>query len=119
MNKRIAKFLLAASVTGMLAAPAMAADNHSAGEVLDDTIITTKVKAALVQDPVTKAHQISVDTFKGTVKLSGFVDSVAARYPSGPMVWIYGAASISGAAACQPFSAVRDALHQACCAGDQ
>ena len=79
MNKRIAKFLLAASVTGMLAAPAMAADNHSAGEILDDTIITTKVKAALVGDPVTKAHQISVDTFKGTVKLSGFVDSVAAE----------------------------------------
>lgn len=79
MNKRLAKFLLAASVTSVLAAPAMAADNHSAGEVLDDTIITTKVKAALVQDPVTKAHQISVDTFKGTVKLSGFVDSVAAE----------------------------------------
>lgn len=79
MNKRIAKFLLAASMTGMLAAPAMAADDHTAGEVLDDTIITTKVKAALVRDPVTKAHQISVDTFKGTVKLSGFVDSAEAE----------------------------------------
>ena len=79
MNKRIAKFLLAASVTGLLAAPAVAADNHTAGQVLDDTVITTKVKAALVRDPVTKAHQISVDTFKGTVKLSGFVDSAEAE----------------------------------------
>ena len=79
MNKRIATFLLAASVTGVLAAPAMAADDHTAGEVLDDTIITTKVKAALVRDPVTKAHQVSVDTFKGTVKLSGFVDSTEAE----------------------------------------
>ena len=52
---------------------------HTAGEVLDDTLITTKVKAALVADPITKAHQISVDTYKGTVKLSGFVDTVAAK----------------------------------------
>lgn len=52
---------------------------HTAGEILDDTLITTKVKAALVADPVTKAHQISVDTYKGTVKLSGFVDTIAAK----------------------------------------
>ncbi|MGE0861475.1 MAG: BON domain-containing protein [Gammaproteobacteria bacterium] len=53
--------------------------HHSAGEVLDDTMVTTKVKAALVGDPLTKAHQISVDTYKGTVKLSGFVDTLAAK----------------------------------------
>jgi hyperosmotically inducible protein len=66
-------------MTGLLVAPLMAAEDHTAGQVLDDTVVTTKVKAALIRDPVTKAHQISVDTFKGTVKLSGFVDSAAAE----------------------------------------
>lgn len=48
------------------------------GEYVDDTIITTKVKAALVNDPTTKATEINVETFKGVVQLSGFVSSQAA-----------------------------------------
>src|SRR6202035_19516 len=40
-----------------------------------DTVITAKVKTALIQDPATKARQIEVDTFRGTVQLNGFVDS--------------------------------------------
>ena len=51
----------------------------NAGRVVDDSVITGKVKAALVADPVTKAHEISVETFKGVVQLSGFVDSSEAR----------------------------------------
>lgn len=51
----------------------------NAGRVVDDSVITGKVKAALVADSTTKAHQISVETFKGTVQLSGFVDDAAAR----------------------------------------
>ena len=51
----------------------------NAGRVVDDSVITGKVKAALVADPTTKAHQIEVETFKGTVQLSGFVDDAAAR----------------------------------------
>jgi osmotically-inducible protein OsmY len=51
----------------------------NAGRVVDDSVITTKVKAALVKDPTTKAHQISVTTFEGKVQLSGFVDSAEAR----------------------------------------
>jgi osmotically-inducible protein OsmY len=51
----------------------------NAGRVVDDSVITGKVKAALVADPTTKAHQISVETFKGEVQLSGFVDSNEAR----------------------------------------
>lgn len=70
---------LAAGVLSVLSVAACAADQHTAGEVLDDTVITTKVKAALIADPVTKAHQISVDTYKGKVKLSGFVDSAEAE----------------------------------------
>ena len=59
---------------------ACATDNHSAGEILDDTVVTTQVKSSLIADPVTKAHQISVVTYKGTVKLSGFVDSPEAEH---------------------------------------
>lgn len=53
----------------------------STGEYMDDSIITTKVKAAIFNDPVAKVFQVNVETFKGVVQLSGFVDSpeVAAR----------------------------------------
>jgi hyperosmotically inducible protein len=49
------------------------------GETIDDSVVTTKVKAALIGDPVTKARQISVETLHGVVQLSGFVDSAAER----------------------------------------
>ncbi|HEY5636680.1 MAG TPA: BON domain-containing protein [Burkholderiales bacterium] len=49
----------------------------STGELVDDTVITTKVKAALLNDPHTKVLQVSVETFRGTVQLSGFVESRA------------------------------------------
>jgi osmotically-inducible protein OsmY len=55
----------------------------NAGRVVDDSVITGKVKAALVADPTTKAHQIEVETFKGTVQLSGFVDDAEARRRAG------------------------------------
>ncbi|MES2741166.1 MAG: BON domain-containing protein [Pseudomonadota bacterium] len=45
------------------------------GEYVDDTVVTAKVKAALVADPELKATEINVETFKGTVQLSGFVSS--------------------------------------------
>jgi osmotically-inducible protein OsmY len=52
--------------------------SQTPGEVVDDGVVTAKVKAKLVDDPVTKAYQINVETFKGTVQLSGFVDSAEA-----------------------------------------
>jgi hyperosmotically inducible protein len=52
---------------------------RSAGQVMDDGVITTKVKAALIGDSRTKAHQIDVETREGIVQLGGFVDSAAAR----------------------------------------
>ena len=48
-------------------------------EAIDDGVVTAKVKAKLIEDPVTKAHQINVDTFKGVVQLSGFVETEQAR----------------------------------------
>jgi osmotically-inducible protein OsmY len=48
---------------------------ESSGEYVDDSTITTKVKAAIFNDPALKVFQINVETFKGEVQLSGFVDS--------------------------------------------
>ena len=45
------------------------------GEYIDDSVITTKVKAAILDDPSLKVFQVNVETFKGEVQLSGFVDS--------------------------------------------
>jgi osmotically-inducible protein OsmY len=47
------------------------------GEYVDDTVITTKVKAAILNEPTLKSAEINVETFKGTVQLSGFVSSRA------------------------------------------
>lgn len=47
------------------------------GEYIDDTVITTKVKAAILNEPGLKSAEINVETFKGTVQLSGFVSSQA------------------------------------------
>lgn len=48
---------------------------ESTGEYVDDSTVTAKVKAAFVEDAKLKSFQISVKTYKGTVQLSGFVDS--------------------------------------------
>jgi len=52
--------------------------HQSAGEYVDDSVITTKVKSKLAGDDFFKSFQISVESYKGTVQLSGFVDSQAA-----------------------------------------
>ena len=48
---------------------------ESTGEYVDDSIITTKVKSLIAKDDFLKSFQISVETYKGTVQLSGFVVS--------------------------------------------
>jgi hyperosmotically inducible protein len=47
------------------------------GEYVDDSVITTKVKAAILNEPSLKVAEINVETFKGIVQLSGFVGSAA------------------------------------------
>ena len=54
---------------------ASTAKQEGTGEYVDDTVITTKVKAAIFQDPTLKSAEIVVETFKGVVQLSGFVSS--------------------------------------------
>lgn len=50
---------------------------EGAGEYVDDAVITTKVKTAIFSDPDLKVAQINVETFKGVVQLSGFVNSAS------------------------------------------
>ena len=49
--------------------------HESTGQYVDDSVITTKVKSQLAADDFLKSFQISVETYKGTVQLSGFVAS--------------------------------------------
>ena len=48
---------------------------QSTGEYIDDSVITTKVKSLLAADDFLKSFQISVESYQGTVQLSGFVNS--------------------------------------------
>jgi len=60
---------------------------ESTGEFVDDSAITTKVKAALLAEPGIRSYQISVETFKGVVQLSGFVDTQQQKSKAGEIVW--------------------------------
>ena len=75
--KRISAFLLALVAASILGC-AGSSTKESTGEYFDDTWITTKVKAALLEDKQVKSGEINVETFKGAVQLSGFVSSSAA-----------------------------------------
>jgi len=74
--KRIFGILIAASVLFALGCAATATQ-ESTGQVIDDSAITTKVKKAIFDEPSLKVTQISVETYKSAVQLSGFVDSTA------------------------------------------
>ena len=56
---------------------ASTAKHEGTGEYVDDTVITGKVKTAILQEPTLKSAEINVETFKGVVQLSGFVSSAA------------------------------------------
>lgn len=76
ISNRISTFLFAASLLA-LAGCASTAKKESTAEYVDDTVITTKVKAAVFNEPALKSREINVETFKGAVQLSGFVSSQA------------------------------------------
>ncbi len=64
---------------------ASTATQESAGEYVDDSSITVKVKAAYVKDPLVKAISVNVETFKGVVQLSGFVNTSAEKAQAGAL----------------------------------
>jgi len=73
--QRILKFLVCIGLVTAFLGCAATETRQSTGEYFDDTTITTKVKAAILQDPTLKTLQINVETRNGVVQLAGFVDS--------------------------------------------
>ena len=77
MFKRVIPMLSVLAVAGILGC-ASTSKSEGTGEYVDDTVITAKVKTAILGEPGLKSAEINVETFKGKVQLSGFVSSVAA-----------------------------------------
>jgi len=67
--------LVAIAFMAMAMGCASTAKTEGTGEYIDDTVVTTKVKAAIFNEPTLKSAEINVETFKGVVQLSGFVNS--------------------------------------------
>lgn len=79
-QRRVLMFgLVGALVTGC----AGGRSSKSTGDVIDDAAITTKVKAALLRDPVVSGLAVNVDTYKGTVQLSGSAKTADERTRAG------------------------------------
>jgi osmotically-inducible protein OsmY len=72
---RILSFLICIGLMVAFLGCASTRTQEGTGEYIDDSAITSKVKAAILGDPALKVFQINVETFKGEVQLSGFVDS--------------------------------------------
>lgn len=73
----LAQSVIATTLLVSLAGCGSTPTREGTGEYVDDSVITSKVKAALVANSDVKAREVNVETFKGTVQLSGFVDSRA------------------------------------------
>jgi osmotically-inducible protein OsmY len=74
--KTLATLFSAILLTGALGC-ASTRTHEGTGEYVDDSVITTKVKAAILHEPGLKVSEINVETYKGVVQLSGFVTSRA------------------------------------------
>lgn len=76
LNNRFSTFFLIAFMALLLGC-ASTSKQEGTGEYFDDTVVTTKVKAVILNEPSLKSAEINVETFKGVVQLSGFVNSQA------------------------------------------
>jgi osmotically-inducible protein OsmY len=75
-NKFLSAAFLAVTLVSVVGC-ASTSSKEGTGEYVDDAVITTKVKAAIFNEPTLKSAEINVETFKGAVQLSGFVNSQA------------------------------------------
>lgn len=74
-NFKFVPVFIAAIFLAIAAGCASTPTSESTGQFVDDSVITTKVKTALFNEPELKSAEISVETFKGEVQLSGFVST--------------------------------------------
>jgi osmotically-inducible protein OsmY len=82
-HKIIMRGFVAVLLIAAFAACASTPKQESTGEYIDDSTITTKVKADLLADDILKGFEVSVKTYKGIVELSGFVDTQATKDRAG------------------------------------
>jgi len=78
LSKYLSALFLAVALVSIVGC-ASTSKQEGTGEYVDDSVITTKVKAAIFNEPSLKSAEINVETFKGEVQLSGFVSSRAAE----------------------------------------
>jgi osmotically-inducible protein OsmY len=78
MFKRISAVFIVALMVSALGC-ASKSEPQSPGAYMGDSWVTTKVKTAILNEPSLKVLQINVETYKGVVQLSGFVDNAASR----------------------------------------
>lgn len=74
-NLKIVTTLIAALMLTSVVGCVTTTKHETTGQYIDDTVITTNVKAAILNEPSLKVAEINVETFKGAVQLSGFVTS--------------------------------------------
>jgi osmotically-inducible protein OsmY len=88
MTKRntVIRYLMLLVFIAVFSACASTRTHESTGAYVDDSVITTKIKAQLAADDFLKSFQISVKTYQGTVQLSGFVNSQQAVDKAGEIV---------------------------------
>jgi len=79
----VIRFLVVLMMIAAFVACASTPKQEGTGDYVDDSVITTKIKTQLANDEFLKSFQISVETRKGIVQLSGFVDSQNAKDKAG------------------------------------
>lgn len=75
--KSIFAIFFAALLMSVVVGCASTPTKQGSGGYVDDSVITTKVKAAIFNEPTLKSAEVNVETFKGVVQLSGFVSTQA------------------------------------------
>ena len=83
-SSKFPQFALFLALLGALAGGcASTRTSDSTGQYVDDSVITTKVKSALLKDEAVKSFAVSVETVKGVVQLSGFVNTATQKTDAG------------------------------------
>ena len=73
--QRVVKLLVCFGLMTIFLGCAVAQKQESTGQYVDDSVITTEVKTAILQEPTLKTFDVNVKTFNGVVQLNGFVDT--------------------------------------------
>ena len=81
--KPMVRMLLVLLALAVIAGCASTRTQESSGQYMDSSVITAKVKAAIFDDKTLKVYDITVETFKDVVQLSGFVDSAEIKDRAG------------------------------------